>query len=270
MTTTHLNSHPLAIVVFDIDGVIREVTGSHFRAVSDTVRHFTKGAWHPNQQEIDQLLFEGIWNNDYEVSRELIYRYYESQGQSRSEITIDFPSLVNFFEDAYWGDESTNRLGYIHQEELLVNIDYFENLTQAKILWGFFTGATRPSAEYVLEKRLGLKSPLIFAVEDGPNKPHPEGLFSIIQELELLNQVETLLPVIFAGDTVTDQETINSAEQLQPQRHWMGIGILPPHVQQSSEQTQVYKNYLSQAGAKAIFSSIEDLTPEKIADLIKN
>ncbi|WP_390883097.1 HAD family hydrolase [Kovacikia minuta] len=72
-----------AIVVFDIDGVVRDVGGSYRRALADTVEHFTNGAYRPAQVEIDQLKSEGIWNNDWEASQELIYRYFERQGQPR-------------------------------------------------------------------------------------------------------------------------------------------------------------------------------------------
>lgn len=252
MTTINSTFSPLAIVVFDIDGVIRDVTGSHFRAMSDTVKYFTEGSFYPTQEDIDHLLFEGIWNNDYEASRELVYRYYESQGKPRDKVVFDFQLLGNFFEHSYWGDESSNKLGYIHDEQLLVKPSYFDHLTQAGILWGFCSGATRLSAEYVLEKRLGLTSPLLFAVEDGPGKPEPIGLLTVVKQLEISHKIERSLPVIFAGDTVTEQETINRAKKIDPKRNWIGVGVLPPHVQKSQEKTQAYQSHLIQAGAREI------------------
>ena len=44
-----------AIVVFDIDGVIRDVGGSYRRAIADTVEHFTGGASRPTLTDIDAL-----------------------------------------------------------------------------------------------------------------------------------------------------------------------------------------------------------------------
>ncbi|NEQ14661.1 MAG: TIGR01548 family HAD-type hydrolase, partial [Moorea sp. SIO3E2] len=73
-----------AIVVFDIDGVVRDVSGSYRRAIADTVDHYTGGAYRPTMVEIDQLKSEGLWNNDWDASQELVYRYFEAQGKTRS------------------------------------------------------------------------------------------------------------------------------------------------------------------------------------------
>ncbi len=59
-----------AIAVFDIDGVVRDVSGSYRRAIADTVEHFTAEAYRPTQADIDLLKSEGIWNNDWEASQE--------------------------------------------------------------------------------------------------------------------------------------------------------------------------------------------------------
>src|ERR671932_1174589 len=85
-----------AIVVFDIDGVVRDVAGSYRRAIADTVEHFTDGVYRPSGLEIDQLKSEGIWNNDWEASRELVYRYFEVQGQARSALgsSADSPNVA--------------------------------------------------------------------------------------------------------------------------------------------------------------------------------
>jgi len=270
MIITTSTFSPLGIVVFDIDGVIRDVTGSHFRAMSDRVEYFTEGYCRPTQENIDNLLAEGNWNNDYQASQELIFRYYESQGKSRDKVVFDYQSLVNFFEQRYWGNNLSNNFGYIDEELLLVKRSYFDQLNQAGILWGFFTGATRHSANYVLEKRLGLTVPALFTVEDGPGKPEPIGLLEVVRQLEILNRIEKPLPVIFAGDTVADQETINRAKKLDLNRNWIGVGILPPHVQKVHEKTQSYKETLIQAGAKEIFLSIEDLNLERILFWFKN
>jgi HAD superfamily phosphatase len=85
-----------AIVVFDIDGVVRDVGGSYRRALADTVEHFTAFAYRPSQSDIDQLKSEGVWNNDWEASQELIYRYFEAQGQTRSQVHLNYEALLLF------------------------------------------------------------------------------------------------------------------------------------------------------------------------------
>ncbi|MCY7320529.1 MAG: TIGR01548 family HAD-type hydrolase, partial [Phormidesmis sp. CAN_BIN36] len=166
-----------AIVVFDIDGVVRDVAGSYRRALADTVEQFTQDAYRPTSQEIDTLKSEGTWNNDWEASQELVYRYFEAQGTRRSLLALSYQELVTFFQSKYRGTDSEHWTGYICQEPLLLEPAYLDSLTQAGIGWGFFSGATRASANYVLEKRLGLQSPVLIAMEDAPGKPNPAGLF---------------------------------------------------------------------------------------------
>lgn len=86
-----------AIVIFDIDGVIRDVTNSYRRALADTVEHFTNNHYRPSMEDIDSLKAEGIWNNDWLGSQELIYRYFEQMGKSRDEINLNYEEIVDFF-----------------------------------------------------------------------------------------------------------------------------------------------------------------------------
>jgi phosphoglycolate phosphatase-like HAD superfamily hydrolase len=78
--------------------------------------------------------------------------------------------------------------------------------------WGFFSGATRQSATYVLETRLGLQSPVLIAMEDAPGKPDPTGLLAAVMQLE--QQVDTSTPIIYVGDTVADMYTVQRARAL--------------------------------------------------------
>jgi HAD superfamily phosphatase len=259
---TALKSIP-AIVVFDIDGVVRDVGGSYRRALADTVEHYTDGAYRPTPAEIDKLKSEGIWNNDWEASQELVYRYFEAKGQQRSLLNLNYNNLVAFFQSRYRGTDPYNWNGYICQEPLLLQPAYLEQLTAAEIPWGFFSGATRASATYVLERRLGLKSPVLIAMEDAPGKPDPTGLMETLAHLES----DTSTPVIYVGDTVADMYTVEKARILQPHRRWIGVGVLPPHVQETPEVRDAYTATLKNAGAAIIFSNVQELTPAQILQL---
>jgi HAD superfamily phosphatase len=257
---------PKAIAVFDIDGVIRDVSGSYRRAIADTVEYFTNQAYRPTPIDIDHLKSEGLWNNDWEASGELIYRYFQSQGQSRSQIQLDYNTIVTFFQSRYRGTDPENFNGYICDEPLLLQPSYLEQLTQANIAWGFFSGATRGSANYILEKRLGLNSPVLIAMEDAPGKPDPTGLFATVQILE--NGCENLPPVFYVGDTVADMYTVAKARNLHPQRIWIGVGVLPPHVQETTARRDAYGETLHKAGAAVVLSNVEELTPGQIEELL--
>ena len=269
MVQQHNQSLPPAIVVFDIDGVVRDVGGSYRRALADTVEHFTAGVYRPTQTDIDKLKSEGIWNNDWEASQELIYRYFEAQGQVRSQVQVNYEALVTFFQSHYRGPDPQNWTGYICDEPLLLQPSYLEQLSAAGIPWGFFSGATRASAAYVLERRLGLQSPVLIAMEDAPGKPDPTGLLATVRQLEQRHPLlDTATPVLYVGDTVADIYTVQHARSLYPNRCWIGVGILPPHVQDTLERRDAYANTLKAAGAAAIFSNIEQLSPVEIQELL--
>lgn len=257
-----------AIAVFDIDGVIRDVGNSYRRALADTVEHFTGAAYRPSMSDIDTLKGEGIWNNDWEGSRELIYRYYESQGKNRADVGLNYDEMVAFFQSRYRGPDPIHWTGYICDEPLLMSPQYLNSLTLGGYSWGFFSGATRGSATYVLEKRLGLPSPVLVAMEDAPDKPDPTGLLNTVQQLEQRHGLPHTLPVIYAGDTVADMQTLVRARQQVPSRQWIGVGILPPHAQQTPEYAAAYENQLKQAGAAMVLSNVTQLTPEQIQDLV--
>ena len=254
-----------AIVVFDIDGVIRDVSGSYRRALADTVEYYTAQAWRPTMEDIDRLKAEGIWNNDWQASQELIYRYFESQGKQRQKLNFDYDNIVAFFQDRYRG---ANWDGYITSEPLLISLEYLKQLSATQIGWGFFSGATRGSAEYILQTKLGLSSPVLVAMEDAPGKPDPTGLLMAIAAVE--TQASSLIPLLYVGDTVADMYTIIRARETMPERSWLAIGVLPPHVQTTSQRQEDYKQKLISAGADIVINNVEQLTPDKIQKLFRD
>ncbi len=145
---------------------------------------------------------------------------------------------------------------------------YLENLTVGGIVWGFFSGAMRDEAAYVLSGKLSLNSPVLVAMEDAPGKPDPAGLFAAIEQLENLHGLEKNLPVIYAGDTVADIYTVVKAREVQPNRVWLGIGILPPHVLDDSVRCEAYAAALKTAGAAAVFRNVEELTAARVRELV--
>jgi HAD superfamily phosphatase len=256
-----------ATVIFDSDGVIRDVGNSYRRALADTVEQFTQGAYRPTPADIDALKEEGIWNNDWEASQEFTYRYFEQQGKSRAELNLDYETIVDYFQRRYRGTDLENPDrwdGYITQEPLLLKPAYLQALTAAGILWGFFSGATQGSARYVLEKRLDLQDPVLVAMEDAPGKPNPTGLFQAIAQLETHPH-----PTLYVGDTVADMYTVTQARSQQPTRQWVGVGILPPHAQAPADYARDYANKLEQAGAAIVLTNVEQLDAAQILSLIQ-
>ena len=227
--TSNLPVHPAAVplaaravLLFDIDGVIRDVAASYRRAIVETVHQFS--GWRPEPALIDALKSEGCWNNDWEASLELLRRHRLAGGLPQGEQfardpfagnsstgeasawgstgaspgqpdsgTRDlanlpsFDTVVSAFGEHYFGGDPEGDpalwRGFIGQEPLLVGPQFFTDLTAAGILWGFVSGAEPPSVRYVLQRRLGLENPPFIAMGDAPDKPDPTGLLLLASEL---------------------------------------------------------------------------------------
>ena len=254
-----------AIIIFDIDGVIRDVGNSYRKAIADTVERFTNGGWRPTMEDLDNLKSEGIWNNDWEASQELTYRYFEAQDKTREEVELNYDRIVEFFQERYRGKHPELFDGYIADEPLLVSSSYFERLQANNFGYGFFSGATRGSAEFTIKHRLKLDSPILVAMEDAPSKPNPTGMYAAVSQIE---STSSNAPVFYLGDTVADMYTVATAKSQKPERNWIGIGVLPPHVQSSSVRQADYAQKLMEAGAEIVLSNVEKLDLELIEELI--
>ncbi len=263
-----MSSSPIALAIFDIDGVVRDVGQSYRRAIADTVEFFTQGEYRPTPVDIDGLKSEGIWNNDWRASQELIRRFSDETSASPDDDAPDYDAIVDYFQGRYrgQGQDPTQWDGYITKEPLLMSAAYLSALSESGMPYGFFSGATRGSAEYILKLRLGLQAPVLVAMEDAPSKPDPRGLYQTIQLLE--QSAPAQLPVLYVGDTVADMATIQAARQDFPERHWLGIGVLPPHVQGDAAYQARYEEQLHQAGAAMVVTQVEQLTRQAILPLL--
>ncbi len=244
------------IVLFDIDGVIRDVSNSYRLALKETVNTFCN--WRPSSKDIDDLKSEGNWNNDWDASHELIKRHVNVNG-----LSTKIPSkkdLINCFSEFYFGgnpnSSPVNWKGFIKNEPLLVKKDFFEELTSLNFKWGFVSGAEPQSAKFVLETRLRLEQPPLIAMGDAPDKPDPSGLLQLTKELLLTPLGESITPpVAYVGDTIADIKTIVLARKKVPNQKFISIGVIPPHINLNKEQSakNKYRQQLKDGGADEVF-----------------
>jgi HAD superfamily phosphatase len=62
--------------------------------------------------------------------------------------------------------------------------------------------------------------------------------------------------------------TVEKARSRDRDRLWIGVGILPPHVQANPERRNAYAQTLKAAGAATIFSNVQELTSAQIEQLV--
>ncbi len=252
---------PKGLILFDIDGVIRDVSKSYRLAVKKTVYSFC--GWEPSSLDIDKLKNEGIWNNDWDLSLEFIKRFCKEKNLSIIPPTRE--EIIKIFEKLYFGcspnEDYSKWSGFIKNEEILVNKGLFKTLSNNKILYGFVSGAEIPSAKFVLENKLNLKNPPLIAMGDAPDKPNPEGFIYLAQSLLDHKLGAKSPPIAYVGDTIADINTVINARKSIPEQVFISIGIAPPHLHSANyvkERTQ-YEFNLEMSGADLVIKSINDL-----------
>tara|TARA_B100000965_G_scaffold74263_2_gene58645 strand:- start:2167 stop:2895 length:729 start_codon:yes stop_codon:yes gene_type:complete len=233
-------------------------------AIQETVCFFC--SWKPSIQDIDSIKSEGCWNNDWDLSLEMINRHIESNNLSLSPPTRE--KLIECFEKLYFGGnpnhDSSKWSGFIKNETLLVKKNLFEELSQLRIGWGFVSGAELASAKYVLEKRLGLVSAPLIAMGDAPEKPDPTGFISLSYKLSKMPLGVSNPPIAYIGDTVADVKTVINARSRIPQQKFISIAIAPPHLHKNGnyERRINYEIKLKEAGTDLIIKSMDNLKDE--------
>ncbi len=244
------------LLLFDIDGVIRDVAASYRRAIQETVHHFS--GWRPTVAAIDVLKSEGNWNNDWDASLEMLRRRHIHDDQD-----LKLPNreqVIEVFSSFYFGGDPdgdpSNWQGFICNEPLLVKRTFFEELNLQGFAWGFVSGAEPPSARFVLEQRLGLQNPALIAMGEAPDKPDPTGLLQLAHQLAGRALGEGAPPIAYLGDTVADVLTVIQARQKQANQKFVSLAVAPPHLHgiEQREARSSYEDRLKQAGADNILS----------------
>lgn len=159
-----LSSPAKSWVVFDLDGVLVDVRRSFPVAVRQTVQQLGGGEVQPG--EIRQLKLAGGYNNDWDVTRELLR-------QRRLEVSR--ARVKEVFDAIYLGRDGVP--GLILQEEWLPPAGALEAL-RARHTLAIFTGRPRADAQFSL-RHFGVEDQfaLLIALEDvARQKPDPEGL----------------------------------------------------------------------------------------------
>lgn len=179
------------LLIFDMDGVLVDVTASYRRAVIETVKWFTTAEI--TNEQIQARKNRGGANNDWDLSLELIREHGGSP--SRGEV-------IAVFRRIYLG---ANLDGLISRERWLAGDGLLPRLAERWRL-ALFTGRERWEALHTLKRFApGLPFDPVIAMEDVEReKPDPEGLLKILQVVKPQR-------ACFIGDTMDDCRAARAA-----------------------------------------------------------
>lgn len=155
-------------LVFDLDGVLVDVSASFRACIARTLE--AMGGRASSEDEVVALKLAGGFNNDWDVTRELLRR----QG-----IEATRERVIEVFSELYRGAPGIGvytAAGLIQRERWLLTPPLLQALRNRFTL-GIFTGRPRADAEFTLQ-RFGAADAFsaVIALEDAPGKPAPEGL----------------------------------------------------------------------------------------------
>ena len=218
------------VIVFDMDGVLVEVTQSYREAIRETVHHFTgKLVSHDTIQDYKNA---GGWNNDWLLSHRLIL----DQGGK-----VEYQDVVKQFNRIFLGDDAN---GLINREQWMPKEGLLERLSERAVL-AIFTGRAQYEADATLAKNAGhIRFEPVVTDDSVPNpKPAPDGLRLILDQYPGKN-------IWYLGDTVDDAMSAQSAGV-------PFIGVSTPHNPRQAEITGILREH----GAFEVITDINELEP---------
>jgi HAD superfamily phosphatase len=170
-------------LVFDMDGVLVDVSESYRETIAQTVEHFT-GAAVP-REAIQELKNQGGWNDDWKLSHHMV---------TQAGKDVPFEYVKEHFQKLFLG-------GLIERERWVANPGTLERLAESFQL-AVFTGRPREEAFLSLNRFApGLTFDPVIAMEDVvAHKPDPEGLLRIANR------------AFYVGDTVDDARAARAAK----------------------------------------------------------
>lgn len=219
---------PKKLLVFDLDGVVFDVSNSYRYAIQKTYEYFAGSPCSAcEMQEAKNL---GGLSNDWDLTKYLL---------DKKGINADYSKLVEVFQNIFYNPEKEGSKGAIDNEKLVLDAGFFEELSKEYDL-AVFTGRPREEAFYSLEKfelkRFFDYFVCLEDVPDGRSKPCPDGLNKIKREC-------CFNDVCFFGDTVDDIKAGCDA--------FVDVyGIIPPNASSVNKTCDTLKKF----GAKDVLN----------------
>lgn len=179
------------VLVFDMDGVLVDVTASYRAAIIETIRHFTGET--VTAESIQRWKNRGGYNNDWV----LCHHYCRELG-----VDLEYRAVVDYFNDVFFGE---NNDGLIARECWAPRYGLLERLAERYRL-AIFTGRNRRELEVTLGRFVSkpLFEVTITSDDVERGKPAPDGL------IEIRKRTGAAIAA-FLGDTVDDAGSARAA-----------------------------------------------------------
>ena len=174
-------------LIFDMDGVLVDVSRSYREAIRQTAEYFLKR--NVLMSEVDLIKNKVGMNNDWDASYTLI-----------NKPEINYETVKDYFQKIYLG-------GLINNERLLISKQELQLLKNKYKKLGIATGRPKEEVKYVIKKnKLEKIFDCIITMEDVKNsKQSPDSLLAVIKKLKLKQTV-------YIGDSPSDVIAANKAQ----------------------------------------------------------
>lgn len=217
------------VLVFDMDGVLVDVSESYREAIRQTVHNFT--GREVSRGAVQDLKNQGGWNNDWEVSHRLI----RDLG-----VEVNYGEVVAYFQKIFFGADGS--AGLIQRERWVAEPGVLERLS-GRYRLAIFTGRIRQEVIFSLDRfAAGLRfDPIVTTDDIARSKPAPDGLLRIAE-------LAPASPLWYVGDAVDDARCAHAAGAA-------FIGVAAP----SNPRAQELARLLGQQGALAVLEDINQL-----------
>jgi HAD superfamily hydrolase (TIGR01548 family) len=217
-----------AIIVFDMDGVLAEVTESYRESIVRTVAHFTGQTI--ARDLIQDYKNQGGWNNDWALSQKI---------SADLGVEIPYGQVVDYFNEIFIGKNGT---GLIQRENWFPRAGLLERLRERFDL-AIFTGRLQYEADITLKRFVPGFSfdPLLCAEHVANSKPAPDGLLAI-------QRMKPGRKLWYVGDTVDDARSARAA----------GVPFIGIAAQNHSRRDEIIRLFQEEQ-AIAIFENVNEI-----------
>ena len=222
-------------LLFDMDGVLVDVSRSYRRAIEETVEHFT--GREIGENTIQRYKNYGGFEDDWKLTHAVI---------TDTAMEVPLSRVIEEFQGRYRGDDWD---GFINEEPTLIDDTTLDALSAERIL-GIVTGRPEEEAQWTIDHQdWSTYFPLLVAKEKQGDRQKPDP-FPLEHSLTMLAAAGCDLKpqeVAYVGDSVDDMVAARDADM------W-AIGVVPPYV-----DADEHEPLLKERGAHVVIDDPNDL-----------